>query len=84
MDITGDNVYKEAQKMFPNSHSIPLLNRGSEKTNDTPSIYTTPEDRETRENTHIGEVIKLMSAYQSLEEDVSRLENAVSGSEKSQ
>ena len=70
MDITGDNVYKEAQKMFPNSHSIPLLNRDSEKTNITPGIYMTPEDRETRENTHVGEVTKLMSAHQSLKEDV--------------
>ena len=44
----------------------------------------TPEDREIKENTCVSKVTKLMSAYQSLEEDVLRLENSVPGSETNQ
>ena len=84
MDTTGGDVYREAQKIFLNSHSILLLNHDLEKTNFTPGIYMTPEDREIKENTCVSEVTKLMSAYQSLEEDVLRLENSVPGSETSQ
>ena len=79
MDTTGDNVYKEAQKIFLNSHSILLLNRDLEKTNLTPGIYMTPEDREIKENTCVNEVTNIMVTYQSLEEHVLRLENSVHG-----
>ena len=84
MDTTNGDVYREAQKIFLNSHSILLLNHDLEKTNLTPGIYMTPEDREIKENTCIGELTKLMSAYQSLEMDVARLENSVIGTEASQ
>ena len=84
MDTTGGDVYREAQKIFLNSQSILLLNHDLEKTNFTSGIYMTPEDREIKENTCVSEVTKLMSAYQSLEEDVLRLENSVPGSEASQ
>ena len=84
MDTTNGDVYREAQKIFLNSQSILLLNHDLEKTNFTPGIYMTPEDREIKENTCVSEVTKLMSAYQSLEEDVLRLENSVPGSEASQ
>ena len=84
MDTTGDNVYKEAQKIFLNSHSILLLNHDLEKANLTPGIYMTLEDREIKENTCVSKVTKLMSAYHSLEEDVLRLENSVPGSDTSQ
>ena len=84
MDITGDDVYREAQKIFLNSQSILLLNHDLEKTNFTSGIYMTPEDREIKENGCVSEVTKLMSTYQSLEEHVLRLENSVSGSESNQ
>ena len=84
MDTTGGDVYREAQKIFLNSQSILLLNHDLEKTNFTSGIYMTPEDREIKENTCVSEVTKLMSAYQSLEEDVLRLENSVPGSDTGQ
>ena len=84
MDTTGGDVYREAQKIFLNSQAILLLNHDLEKTNFTPSIYMVPEDREIKENTCVGEVTKLMSAYQSFKMDVARLENPVLGAEASQ
>ena len=84
MESTGDDVYREAQKTFLNSQSILLLNHDLEKTDFTSGIYMTPEDREIKENTCVSKVTKLMSAYQSLEEDVSRLENSVPGAEARQ
>ena len=84
MDITGDDVYREAQKIFLNSQSILLLNHDLEKTNFRSGIYMTPEDCEIKENACVSEVTKLMSTYQSLEEHVLRLENSVPGSEANQ
>ena len=84
MDITGDDVYREAQKIFLNSQSILLLNHDLEKTNFISNIYMTPEDRELKENACVSEVTKLMTTYQSLEEHVLRLENSVPGSEANQ
>ena len=66
MDITGDDVYREAQKIFLNSQSILLLNHDLEKTNFISDIYMTPEDRKIKENACVSEVTKLMSTYQSL------------------
>ena len=84
MDTTNSDVYKEAQKIFLNSQSILLLNHDLEKTNFTSGIYITPEDLEIKENTSVGKVTKRMSAYQSLEVDVARLENSVLGAETTQ
>ena len=84
MDTTNNDVYKEAQKIIPNPCPILLLNRDLEKTNSTPGIYIAPEDLEIKENTSVGKVTKLMSAYQSLEVDMARLENSVLGAETSQ
>ena len=79
MDTTNADVYREVQKIFLNSQSILLLNNDLENKNFTSDIYMTPEDRETKENTCVNEVTSIMVTYQSLEEQVLRLENSVHG-----
>ena len=80
MDATNADVYREVQKIFLNSQSILLLNHDLENKNFISDIYMTPEDREIKENACVNEVTNIMFTYQSLEEQVLRLENSVHGS----
>ena len=80
--LQNSDVYKEAQKIIPYSHSILLLNHDPEKTNPTPGSYIAPEDIKIKENTSIGKITKLMSAYKSLEVDMARVENSVLRAER--
>ena len=79
--LQNSDVYKEAQQITNRSHSILLLNHDPGKTNPTPGRHIAPEDIKIKENTSIGKITKLMSAYKSLEVDMARVENSVLGAE---